>query len=67
MELMKGDSLKVSDDTPMKNPQGLPLTILQNALKKVQHIVNEITNLVVWNVVDSKYRQITISNLTDFT
>ena len=64
---MKGDSLKVSDDTPMKNPQGLPLTILQNALKKVQHIVNEITNLVVWNVVDSKYRQITISNLTDFT
>ena len=25
MELMKGDSLEVSDVTPMYNPQGVPL------------------------------------------
>ena len=25
MELIKGDSLEVSDETPMYNPQGLPL------------------------------------------
>ena len=28
MELMKGDSPKVSDDTPMYNPQRLPLNII---------------------------------------
>ena len=26
MELMEGESLEVSDDTPMYNPQGLPFT-----------------------------------------
>ena len=29
MELMKGDSLKVSDDTPKYNPQGLPFKKLR--------------------------------------
>ena len=28
MELMKGDSLEIPDDTPMYNPQGLPLNKL---------------------------------------
>ena len=27
MKLMKGDSLEVSDDTPMYNPLGLPLIL----------------------------------------
>ena len=41
---MKGDSLEVSDDTPMCNPQGLPLNMIfaTKIVRKTPKITNPI-------------------------
>ena len=46
MELMKGDSLEVSDDTPLYNPQGLNLNIWYS----MSHI--NLQGLINWLLID---------------
>ena len=50
LELMKGDSVEVSDHTPMYNPQGLPLIFnikLPRIMAATQAII--VTGVLFWS------------------